>query len=190
MTPLAGRIGLPKPAAATGPGTLTRSANAVQTMAGGVFYNGADWSNPTNALGATDGAVASAALPAEDSSDYLGFGFDLSALPDGATVNGLSVVVRCRRQSASGFVQAIVRWTKTGTAVVGAVKALPTAGTYLSGTLADYTAGGPADLWALSWTVAELKAASLRLCLQMGNADTSTVGCELDSVTLTVHYTV
>lgn len=90
--------------------------------------------------------------------DYIGGGFDLSSLPDGAVINGLTLTIERRRQNGTAVLQdALTQFSINGSTFVGDNKALaqnwPT-------TDEQIVYGGPTDLWGRTWTTAELKGAT------------------------------
>jgi hypothetical protein len=115
---------------------------------------------------------------------YLDVFFDLSSIPDGATIQGLTLSVR------ADIVEFSAQWsevgfTKNGSTRAGDNKAGPAAIT--SG--ATRVFGGSSDLWGTTWTVAELKAGTFRPYIQVeGTTPKTFTTVKIHTVTLAVEY--
>lgn len=149
------------------------------------------WTDVSN-VSAADGAEASLSTTfagEEDDTQYLvgtvgGGGLDV---PEGATINGVEVVVKRRNITASdsSLRDAEVRLV-VGGEVAGDDRAA--AGVYWPGTATTRTYGGMTDLWGLSLTVADVNApdfgAALRAYCEAGTGQP-----RVDAITIKVYYT-
>lgn len=149
-----------------------------------------DWNNTDRAQTQNDSG-ATVLLGNSDESEYLrctNYGF---AIPAGATINGISVVIRRQVNRTDGGRVAqdnSVRLIQGGN-VVGDDKA--------SGT--DYTTsweaasyGSPTDLWGTGWTVADINSAQFGVVLaaeknNSGGGETQEV--RVDLISISVRYT-
>lgn len=153
------------------------------TGSGGTFA----WTTPNNVV-ADDAAyaVAASSTASVTSNVLTATGFDLSAIPDGASIVGIEVVYEAQGTSGSG--------SKTTTPSVS-IKGLGTqkSGTVVTRTtaLAVYTLGGPADVWGLSGanlTGAGLKSAfavNMQAAVSSGTGATS---FQVDYIKVRVYY--
>jgi len=145
------------------------------------------WSNATGAR-LTDTAYASASMLAGATTQYLvalSFG---TALPAGATVDGITVDVD--RYSSAGLATAdyavrLVKGTQIQTA--GDNKAV----TALNWPAAKATAtyGGPTDKWGSTWTAADINAGGFGVAFAAAyTGQTGSEQARVDSIRVTVHY--
>src|SRR3990172_11745298 len=113
------------------------------------------WVNPANIYGAGEAEVTHSSLDSPDQTYVLkAYGFDFSAIPDGATINGVQVVIKARYAVAAVSLD-LCQLLSTARAKVGTNKyATPQA---LTTSAADYTIGGAADTWGNSLTPAWVK---------------------------------
>ena len=92
-----------------------------------------------------------------------GYGF---AIPVGATIDGIEVtIIRRRGGGGAGTIRdKVVSLTKDGSTLIGDNKMVGTAwGTDMIG----FSYGGAADLWGLTWTVAEINSGGFGIGLQV-----------------------
>lgn len=162
---------------------------------GGTFASDAGvgtvaWTSPGNAV-ASDDSRATAALTAVGTvqSHYLkctNFGF--SAIPDGATVDGIEVVVEASATSTSGTPQFLrVRLVKGG--VISSSTALDNTNTVTT-TDASYTSGGPTNLGGETWAATDIKSSGFGVAVSMRKTGIKTsTTVRIDHVTLKVYYT-
>lgn len=112
--------------------------------------------------------------------------FDLSAVPSGATIDGIEVRAQLSVNTASGTTYDAVVIGKDDS-TLGTAKA---PGTALTTTPTNYDQGGASDLWGLSWTAAEVKASTFqaRIAVETTAAFSArTFSC--DAIWVRVHYT-
>ena len=140
---------------------------------------GTDWTNAAN-ITASDNVYAT--FFAFTSDPLKGASFGLS-VPTAATINGIEVQLEVKADIASGSSIAAVNVGKSD-AVLGTEK---TPATPLTTSDALYTYGGASDLWGLSWTAAEINAATFqaRFSATVGNETT----CSCDAIWIKVYYT-
>ena len=126
---------------------------------------GQAWVNPDR-ITADDGSNSTTNMASASTTQWLvSSSHDFSSIPDGATINGITVRIQRWKQSDNfAFVDNIVQLTKNGTSVVGGNKASATPWTTTANENIDY--GGSADLWGTTWTAAEVKASTFGLVLK------------------------
>src|SRR3990170_4507125 len=67
-----------------------------------------DWSSPENVYGAGEASVTAATFDAGDQTFVLkAYNFDFSAIPDGATIDGVVCVVNARYAVAPGLIDLV-----------------------------------------------------------------------------------
>ena len=141
------------------------------------------WSNPTRII-ADDGSNATVTFASPTVSHYLagtGFGF---AIPTGATITGIQVVIQRDSSTGSSIKDNDVRLLKAGS-VVGDNKAIT--GPWPN-PVADASYGSAADLWGTTWTAAEVNDAGFGVALSVGsNSGTNHTG-SVDHMQITVTY--
>ena len=149
----------------------------------------AAWSNPGN-ITAVGSPYATANVGSGGTSQYLrgtNYGF---TIPDGSTINGITVVIN--RQSSgtlSPFISDnVVRLVRGGT-IVGTNMA--TAANWPTGGLGTATYGSTGELWGTTWTPADINNANFGVVLSVNNLNgfasrTATV----DYIQVTVEYTL
>jgi hypothetical protein len=147
------------------------------------------WSNPGNITTAGT-PYATAALSTSATSEYLqgtNYGF---SIPTNATIDGIQVTIR-RQSSSCGGGNSInditVRLIKGGT-ITGDNKATTTDWPTSLGTA---TYGGAADLWATTWTPADINASNFGVALSAVNQSSySSRTATVDYMQISVTYTV
>ena len=173
----------PAYAASSGP----RNAGAGADVAG---VGTVIWGNPGN-ITTVGTPYASMSVAAGATTHYLqgtGYGF---TIPDGSTINGITVVIN--RQS-SGRTQPfirdnVVRLVKAGT-IIGNNQAF-TGSNWPTTALGTATYGSATDPWGTTWTAAEINAANFGVVLSAYNANTSrSRTATVDSMQITVNYTL
>lgn len=109
---------------------------------------------------------------------YVYWKFDLSEIPDGATINSVSCTAKCYiNQTGSSYVSSRTIQLYSGTTAKGSATTFSNSTSVLT-----LTTG--------TWTVAELKNASIRTYAQRGTRNTSTTYyIRFYGATLTVNYT-
>lgn len=148
-----------------------------------------DWTTPQNIYGAGTASVTAASYDAGDQTYVLkAYNFDMSAIPDGATIDGVVCVV-------NGYYAVVVvsidlvqllntSLGKTGTNQAATPQALTTGA-------ADYTFGAANNKWGLALDAAWIKNSNFGVaigCLAGGSGNSNN-DVHIDSVTLTVYYT-
>jgi hypothetical protein len=165
-------------------GTATSATNA-GTVANDTNIGSVAWVNPTNAQGACDATNATVNLNAGDAtiSNYLkatNFGF---ALPSGSTIDGIETVIRIQASANNQFPTLNTRIVTSGT-----VQTTSTVGgvSQVSSSLADYTFGGPTELYGQSLTESIVENSGFGIAIYItGDADDYYVDC----FAMTVYYT-
>jgi hypothetical protein len=147
-----------------------------------------DWSNVENIYGAGEASITTPTFDTGDQSYVLkAYTFDMSAIPDGSTINGVVCVINARYEAGQGSGNInLVQLLSTILAKVGTNQAgTPTA---LSTTATDYTFGGTADTWGNGLTSAWVKNSNFGVAVGMIAAENN-ADVFIDSVTLNVYYT-
>lgn len=149
--------------------------------------NDASWSNPGRVT-ANDGSFASCGMSkgteVGDALDADNFAF---AIPAGATIDGIEVIID-RRESATNdnVVDHTVRLFKEGT-LAGSNKA--DTSTEWPTTAAERTYGSPTDLWGTTWTVDNINHADHGVRLNAQAVSGSSPQADVDHITMVVYYT-
>lgn len=147
-----------------------------------------DWTNPQNVC-ADDATKASITSPTFDSPDIsyrlICWGFDLSAIPDGATIDGVFVEIdHCADPGEKGRDYRVQLWD--GTWLIGDNKA------DTENDWPDYTTikgyGGATDGWGASLTSSIVKSSGFGVVLSAQAYDTNT-DIYVDCIRMTVYYT-
>lgn len=143
-----------------------------------------DWVSLANVL-VDDGSVTGCVASSLQSKYCKVSGFDLSGVPVGATINGITVSVKRRNateidSNVSDFSVMIGKTTFGGDD-----KAV--AGNWTS-TLTEQTYGGAADLWGQSWSQADLASLVVGISASLIGIKLS-AQAGLSALTVTVHYT-
>jgi len=151
---------------------------AAQDLADG---NGSvSWSSVTNIVSSNDVYAAWTSGSSKNTDTLKAHTFGLS-LPSGATIDG--VETRVEAKESGTVVIANVRIGKSD-AALGTAK---TPGDALTSTDANYDHGGASDLWGLTFTEAEVEAATFQIRYVFGLTGASTV--QVDAVWVKVYYT-
>ena len=115
-----------------------------------------------------------------------------TSIPDGATVNGIEIIIQRRETAtdATTWADDAVFLIK-GLAIQDAAdnKAVATAYTTSD---ASVTYGGPADLWGVTWTAAEINAVGFGVAISVGvstDDGESTSVPEVDLISAVIYYT-
>lgn len=147
------------------------------------------WVNPGNVT-AIDTTYASVTASTFDSGDQTYrlrcTGFDFSAIPDGSTINGITVKINNARYANGTGSLDLCQLVSSGTPIGNNKYSTPQALTTTATT--DYTVGGTSDVWGASLTAAIVKDSSFGVdigCLSTG-ANTDVY---IDAVEMTVEYT-
>lgn len=168
-----------------------RYATSGVTALGGAPETRAPWVNPGNAAqGASEPSDSEAAVTAANydagyTSEQLrltGYGF---SIPDGATINGVTVVVRRRYFAGGPAVDYRVQlWND---AQIGDNKAL-TGTNWPSATLGNQSYGGTADGWNANLTAAIVNASTFGVVLS-ATANGANTDIGVAWISITVEYT-
>lgn len=147
------------------------------------------WTNPTNCYSSDDSrATATPTASSSGTRPLIATGFDFSAIPSDATIDGIVLEIERSCSSTSRNPRdSFIRLQKTNDTPVGDNKAVastwPTTDAYA-------TYGSASDLWGTTWTVAEIQASSFGTWLQCTRASGKGPGqCRIDHVRITVYYT-
>ncbi|GEM_PF-5200293 len=149
---------------------------------------GCAWAGTGNA-GTDDTAYATCAVNGTDlgntTSQLLalrGFGF---AVPQDATIVGVTATVLRFASNNTSLADAAVRLTKDGSTPVGSDLRVATQWTTTATTI---TYGGTANLWGTTLTPAEVNSAGFGLLLSVSNVNRSVRTASVDLVTISVTY--
>ncbi len=169
--------------------TGAKAPTAAQTIAEDPWLDDT-WVNPANIYGTGEASVTAATFDAGDQTYVLkAYGFDFSAIPDGAVIDGVICVVNARYATALASID-LMQLLDISRAKVGTNQcATPVA---LTTSAANYTKGSSTDLWGNDLTPAWLKDADFGVaigCLAGGSGNNN-VDVYIDSVTLEVYYHV
>lgn len=170
------------------PGT---TASAADSGTGCTNAATTDWATQTNttsddAAYATYGGAFFDASEKSEEFQLSNFGF---AIPNGATIDGVQVLIDRKAGTASDVFDFNISLTKTAGVQVGTNKA-DTATAYGT-TDASVTYGtGTTDKWGTTWTEAEIEATGFGvvICVQTDAGGANEVA-SIDYVNVTVHYT-
>jgi hypothetical protein len=168
--------------------TVYYYTNATAALFPGTAANVVDgsdtaWTNPNN-IKATDGNYATITFSGTGTSDYLegtNFGF---AIPSNATINGIGVVWSLL--STDVLVSLIKGGTIQGTNYAG-IDSLQFSGL---GTLGPVGYGGPSDLWGLTLAPSDVNSSNFGAVYQGQESSSKGGTLNVDSVTITVYYTL
>lgn len=148
------------------------------------------WGNPTNCYASDDSRAihTHTFTGASTTNALIASGFDFSAIPSGATIDGIVLdVERSCSNTAGSPRDSSVRLTKDGSTFVGSDKA---SGTTWPTTDAYTTYGGVADLWGTTWTLAEIQASTFGVAVSaQRDAVKGFVEVRIDHIRITVYYT-
>ncbi len=166
-------------------GSLARTGTATAS----VPFTGSTraWSGTASALLSDNQRAEISGMTSAQISEYLvvkGFGFKL---PPNAVIAGVTMAVERSALSGVGIVDASVRLVKAA-AIVGTDKATTT---QWSTTDTTVSYGGATDLWATTWTPADVNSPDFGAAIAAKY--TSTAGndwARIDQIRITVHFTV
>ena len=151
---------------------------------------GTAWTNPGN-ITTDDNVRANCNRTTNGNSQFLYGTFDLSTVPDGATITGVEVRIN-RGYSSTAEPQQVrdleLSLTKDGSAVVGDNKGATSTDWPTAEASATY--GASDDLWGTTLTAAEVKAATFGVMLEVdfvitGGASTN---ARVDWISINIHY--
>jgi hypothetical protein len=157
------------------------TATAAPTGGGNSVATGNAWSSPGN-ITADDAFVAQCTIPAGDESDYLlaqSFGF---AIPSGATVDGIEVLVK--RYGMGTCEDFLVRLLDDTGAQVGDNQAV--IGVAWPGMMGNAGYGGPLDDWSAGLTWDQVNDEQFGVAIQATSAAGATV--IVGYVEITIYY--
>jgi hypothetical protein len=149
-----------------------------------------DWTTPENIYGAGEASVTAATFDAGDQTYVLkAYGFDFSAIPDNAKIDGVQVIINARYATvvvSLDLAQLLdISRAKVGTNQYATPQALTTSA-------ANYSKGGSTDKWGNALTAAWVKDPDFGVaigCLAGGSGNSNN-DVYIDSVTMEVWYTV
>lgn len=133
----------------------------------------------------TDQASPTTSQYAHDNDDQeQGYrGFNITGVPAGATITGITVSVDVQASDSSGCqIGVALSWNNGSTWTTQQTAPL-------TGTWTVQTLGGPSNGWGRTWTIAELSSLAVRVSDEdPGGSCTNTSQTRLDYLTVTVHY--
>lgn len=146
------------------------------------------WSSPGNvtAIDSTYASVTASTFDTNDQTTRLRcVGFDFSSIPDGSTINGISVTIHnADYANGSGSID-LAQLVEGGTPLGDNKYATPQA---LTTTPTDYSLGGTSDVWGATLTAAIVKSATFGIDLGCLSTAANT-DVFIDAVEMTVEYT-
>jgi hypothetical protein len=145
------------------------------------------WSAATGVY-SSDNSFASASLSANGTSYYLiatGFGI---TLPQNAIINGIQVdVERSASPGIGGIIDNAIYLVKAANIQTSGANRADTLTTWgAAETTVSY--GGPADLWGLAWSAAEVDAVGFGVAFSAKNTGGATDSARIDNIRITVFY--
>lgn len=150
------------------------------------------WATPENITG-DDATRATCNRSSNGTSQLLYATFDLSTVPDGATITG--IIVRVQRGYSSGTAPQqvrdhTVRLTTDGTVegLVGDNKA-DTALDWPLNSDSNKDYGASDDLWGTALIAAEVKAAAFGVMVKVEHTVSASTNARVDAIWMQVHYT-
>lgn len=151
------------------------------------------WSNPTYiyADDSTGASVTAATFDAGDQTEVLkATGFDFSAIPAGATIDGVVCAINAWSPTADKAVIDLMQLLNSTGGKTGDNKG-STELTLTTDVAAVYSTGNSTDLWGLSLTAAWVKSTSFGIAIgcMAGGSGNNNVDVHVDYVTLNIYYT-
>ncbi len=169
-------------------------AGSAEAATSGPKYPGAasgtGWSNVTStALGGDDSSYAYNDISAQNSSGFLyasNFGF---AIPAGATINGITVVIGKYGESTKILDDTISLSKDGGTTLVNNLASASSWSTSNT-SITQATYGSTTNLWGASWSATEINSQNFTVALKIKNTNTySRRTAYIDYIQVTVTYT-
>jgi hypothetical protein len=201
---LIGKVGFPRqPSVIEGGGaTPTRSVTfTLETLTVGPYTpativdddsaGAVAWTNPSNAGGDNNAFASAEGVSAALTHYLMATGNPGDLVPEGATI--LGVVARFRMLRATDSVVSVARVSLVVGGVVKAQDRKADAALFLSQAEAEHTYGGADQLWDEELLPADVNTADFGVALQIeldSNFDDELAVAQVDSVLLTIHYTV
>jgi hypothetical protein len=164
--------------ATDGPRACTAGVNIAGALA--------DWTNPANAV-SSNNAYATQILAAATRGDYhcaRSFGF---AIPTGATIDGISVLIEASLTGTTAELVDVFLTKNAGAATVG--NDAIAGSQALTATDTNYSYGGPTDVWGTTWTAAEINSNNFGVMTQAAGAASGGTA-RIDFVSVTIDYTL
>lgn len=163
------------------------SSTATATTSAEAPWDDVDWDSPTYHQ-TSDGlyAVANFFSLNEQSYVYYVKGFDLSSVPDGATIDGITVRIEARAFISDVEIGLVQLLDASGARAGDNKASTPVA---LTTTDATYTFGGAADEWGNALTSAWVKDADFGVAIGLTNKRSGLEYGRIDHITVEVHYT-
>jgi hypothetical protein len=151
-------------------------------------YSNNGWNSPEFIYSSGEASITAATFGTGDLSYVLkGYSFNFSAIPDGATIDGVEVIINARHGSdALPVTISLAQLLDTSRVKVGTNQY--SSPQTLTTSAADYTVGGAADLWGNALTPAWVKDADFGVALGF-TAGGNKAKVYVDSVTMKVWYT-
>lgn len=147
-----------------------------------------NWATNTNAFASDNQYAFNGAAPSGGLTATLilqGFGF---AIPAGATVDGITVSIERKGQSANTIKDYNIQLLNGSGTAVGSNKA--DTSVYWPTTDGTKSYGGAADTWSASLTDTDVNSSSFGVAIRAQNLDASnTLSAYIDYVSITVNYT-
>lgn len=152
--------------------------------------SGQNWTNPGNIV-ADDGSYATCSVTTGQTSDWLiGTDYDF-AIPAGATINWVALVVPCHVATGDEVVILDAKLV-VGGSIVGTNKADPSLNVINPGSDTDQAVppSGPASTWGNALTAELVNAVDFGVAIRISGQDVVTLAtASVDTLALTVNYT-
>lgn len=163
---------------------MTSQAKTPATIVDDAGVGTIAWTNPANA-GVSDDVYATAATTTGLTTHYLNAQNCGFSIPADARIDGIAVAVE-RKSSGVNHIDFRARIIKGG-----AISAAYTLGQAQVWPSTDGVAiyGGPADLWALAWTPADINGGGFGFALAVRQSGGAGQTASVDAITITVYYT-
>jgi hypothetical protein len=146
------------------------------------------WVSPENIYGAGEASVTAITFDNGDQTGILkAYGFDFTAIPDGATIDGVYVTINARSDHATAVKFDLVQLLDTSRAKVGTNLAATPVVIVIAA--ADYNFGAADNLWGNALDSAWVKDPDFGVAIGV-LASTNNSQVWIDSVVMTVYYHV
>ena len=164
------------------------ASTATATTAAEAPWDDVDWSYLANHQTSNDFLLVSTFASLDEKSYVLYVkGFDLSSVPDGARIDGITVRIEASEYASDAEIGLVQLLDATGARAGDNKASTPVA---LTTTDVVYTFGGAADKWGNALTAAWVKGANFGVAIAATSKRSGTEAARIDYITLEVHYTV
>lgn len=163
----------------------TTGHNTVASGANSTLEGTRTWSNTGN-ITANDNTYATVSILSNETSNILrGYNVNMSAIPDGAQIDGIQVIIRRLETTASGATDNTVR-LMDGTSFRGNDLS---PGTTIPTSELAITVGGSSQLWGTTWNTSIIKASTFGVGYGATWLSNKSTVVSVDDMTISVWYT-